>query len=436
MALLAPGACFAWRLVQPRARCHPATRIPFDHSAICPLPAGSPPPGALPLPPGFALPPPGWVGPDGMPLMPPPGCYWAMVPPPGMQVGWGWAGDGGWARDGRGPAAGALLLGQACFTRCRTAAQPASVRPCPLAPLCLTHCPSSPPGWPALLQFGNVDMAEVMAHGPWPYPFFPPGGPPPYPLPPPGAGLLAPPGVPLPPHQLPFGEEGVLAPFPPGMPVPLPPEAAQELAAAAAQAAAAAGAESAAAAADASGEPAAPQPAKPAAGAPEGAPRKGFLALLQQAYGPAGSEQPLAEASSTQRGPGFDAAAAAAELERRWQAVAPAAAPARSAAASPAPQPVGAAGQAPHSASKARPPSRGSSSGSLGSKAGKVATLGGGSSGRNSPAAGPGKPVVVAVRAWSSDDSASDGPKWKIQAAPQQQDAAGAAAGQRQQQQQ
>jgi hypothetical protein len=64
-----------------------------------------------------------------------------------------------------------------------------------------------------------------------------------------------------------------------------------------------------------------------------------------------------------------------------------------------------------------------------------------GSSGRNSPVAsvagsgpsaaviaasaaaagGATKPVVVAVRAWSSDDSTSDGPRWKIQTGRQQQ---------------
>ncbi|PRW57832.1 hypothetical protein C2E21_3756 [Chlorella sorokiniana] len=330
----------------------------------------SPPPGPLPLPPGFAVPPAGWVGPDGAPLMPPP------LPP-----GYYWA------------------------------AMPAM------------------PG----VQFGNVDMAEVLPGGPWPYPpFYPPGAPPPFGLPPPGAML--PPGVPLPPHTLPYGEEGFLAPFPPGMPVPLPPEVTEQLAAAAAAHAAAApegAAEEKAAGSAAAATEAAPQPAEPAQ--PAAAPRKGFLALLQDAYGPAGAAQQPAAASRAQRDSSFDAAAAAAELQRRWQAAAPAAVlaqPPQAAAAEAAPS-------APRSASKGRPPSRGSSSGSLGSKSGKASALGS-SSGRASPAGGPGKPVVVAVRAWSSDDSTSDGPKWKIQAAtqPQQAQQGGAATEQQQQQQQ
>ena len=416
---------------------------------------GSPPPGPLPMPPGFAVPPAGWVGPDGAPLMPPPlppGYYWAAMPAvPGMQVGV--LGSGiGWA-------AAAALTPNSCMVWRVGVHAPAlnrwhpkrcSLPPCPHAADCASRLSLL-----CCLQFGNVDMNEVLPAGPWPYPpFYPPVAPPPFPPLPPGAML--PPGLPLPPHMLPYGEEGVLAPFPPGMPVPLPPEAAEQLAAAAAahsaaadhptgapaaggeQAAAAEGVDSEAAAtaeAAARGEAAEPQQAASAAEPPQptaAAPRKGFLALLQDVYGPAGAAQPPAAASRPQRDSGFDAAAAAAELQRRWQTAAPAAVPAQrphNAAAETAPA-------APRSASNGRPPSRGSSSGSLGSKSGKASALGG-SSGRASPAGGPSKPVVVAVRAWSSDDSTSDGPKWKIQAAPQAQQAqqGGATATQQEQQQ-
>lgn len=266
----------------------------------------------------------------------------------------------------------------------------------------------------------------MLPPGPYPYPAFCP----PY-MPPPGPGgpMQPPPGMPHGPHPMMYGGEGAhLAPYPPGMPVPLPPEVAAELAAAAGPAQpgapAAPGRKPAAAAAaapDSRVEPAegaaeAQQPDVPSSGGESRAAAgpAGFLALLQRSCG--GVQLILPGSGQRRRRQGFDAAATAAEFERRWQAAAPTAVPACSL------EP--AAEQWPAAAAAPQPPSR-SSSGSLSSKgtpsvAAKRAPSGS-CSGRSSPAGGApgGKPVVVAVRAWTTDDSADDGHvgKWRIQTA-------------------
>ncbi|KAL4457297.1 hypothetical protein ABPG75_012162 [Micractinium tetrahymenae] len=331
--------------------------------------AGSPPPVMMP-PPGYPMP--CWVvGPDGT-MLPAPHFYWMPHPPPGMQYG--------------------------------------------------------------------VDPAEGgMPPGAFPYPFYPPM---PYPALPAGhpASMAM-----APPHMLPYPGEGPLAPFPPGMPVPLPPEVAEELAAVAAAAGAHpeggwAGAASLDIPAEAAQDEGAAEAEAPAGGTSEqlasqpqaeqqqqqpggtGSRKGGFLAMLQEACGApessAGAPAAMAAAavSSRRRGgpptpPAFDAEAAAAELERRWQAAAAQSVPASSLAA---PVRAGA-------AAAVRADQR-SSTGSGAGVSGKplkpsVAKAG---SGRASPAGGS-KPVVVAVRAFTSDDSAGgDGPapKWRISTAP------------------
>lgn len=346
--------------------------------------AGSPPPGYAPgYPPGY----PCWfVGPDGAPL-PAQHFYWVPHPHPGMQFG--------------------------------------------------------------------VDPVEGgILPGAFPYPFYPPV---PYPAVPPGHPASM--AMPLPPHMLPYPGDGQLAPFPHGMPVPLPPEVATELAAVAAAARGQLdGSWSAAAfsdvATDAEGEEEqaqddactdgsseqqatqprqeqqAPKPPavshvqeqqQPGSSASQ---KSGFVEMLQQACGAQDSSAhgpaALAAATSSSRrrdsrqpSASFDAAAAAAELARRWQVAASQSVPAstlttlgRSAAASACPhqrRSTGSTGAIPGAGSKPGKPSAG--------KAG---------SGRASPAPGS-KPVVVAVRAFTSDDSAGgdgQGPKWRISTAP------------------
>ncbi len=302
-----------------------------------------------------------------------------------------------------------------------------------------------------------------MPPGAYPYPLYPPM---PYPGMPPGH----PASMPMPPpHMLPYPGDGQLAPFPQGMPVPLPPEVAEELAAVAAAAEGQpAGGWPAAASPDMLAEPAevemeahleaptdgsieqlGPKPQQyqqarePAVVAQlqhdgkqpcsTGSRKGGFVAMLQKACG---AQDPTPEALAAQdaaaegdrrhRGPAaaasFDAAAAAAELERRWQAAAAQSVPASSLAV---PRP-------PAAAPPPCPNPRSSSGGVLGpgSKPGKP-SVGKAGSGRASPA-GSSKPVVVAVRAFTSDDSAGgdgQGPKWRISTAPP-------AARQQQQQQQ
>lgn len=290
-------------------------------------------------------------------------------------------------------------------------------------------------------------MGEVLQPAPYPYPFFAPEGEA-YPLgpdaAPPAAMPMLPPGA-LMPHPLPYAGGG-LAPFPHGMPLPLPPEAAAELAAVAGEA-------TAELAQPVVQQPAAQQPVvqQPAAKqqpqqATSTVPRTSFLARLQQACGTLLVLQPpptdsRSRSAHQQTQPAFDAAAAAGEFEQRWQAAAVQAAPSsRPAVAQPQQEPqvqlqvqvaakqsIGAAA-ATHPgvprAKPARPPSRGGSTDSLGSA--NKAKVPGSGSGRSSPAVGAGsKPVVVAVRAWSSEDSTSDGTRWRIQSAKPQATAAG-----------
>lgn len=282
-----------------------------------------------------------------------------------------------------------------------------------------------------------------MPPGAFPYPFYPPM---PYPALPPGHPGMAMP----PPHMLPYLGDGQLAPFPQGMPVPLPPEVAEELAAVAAAAGSQlAGGWPGAASPDMLAEPAeegadaqqeastdgdseqlaanlqqeeqAPGPPavlceQPGQQQPSstGSQKGGFVAMLQEACSApdASAEARAAKAapaaSSRPRGGlSFDAAAAAAELERRWQAAAAQSVPASSLAAP----------KRPAALAQACTNQR-SSAGGAGGKLGKP-SAGKPVSGRASPAGGS-KPVVVAVRAFTSDDSAGgDGPapKWRISTA-------------------
>ncbi|KAL4858328.1 hypothetical protein ACK3TF_001801 [Chlorella vulgaris] len=154
-------------------------------------------------------------------------------------------------------------------------------------------------------------------------------------------------------------------------------------------------------------------------------PKGGFLALLEAACGtlptPA-NQAPQPATRGRRQPPRFDAAAAAAEFERRWQAAAPKLA---------ALQPNGTAAQPPRSAAPAKKHSssvaalkaaakapRSSSPGAQaggkgGAWSGKAGSAGG--SGRSSPGG-----VVVAVRAWSIDEGAGDA-RWQIHSAKQQQ---------------
>ena len=360
------------------------------------------------------------------------GWYWPVMmphPPPGMQVG-GWVGGQGWR----------------LVVEFRGMIVPSGL------PARLTQPPPSAAGAPVLLQFGNVDMSDVMPPaGLYPYPFYHPA---PYSLPP-GAMPLAHP------HHLPYGGggldggEGQLAPFPAGMPLPLPAEAA-----AAAEQAAIEWAEPAATDGGRDdGEEAAACAVPAAQGQPPAtASNGGFLAMLREARGAACAPQAstastASEADSWRHGgghprgrqpPRFDPAAAAAEMERRWQATAPTAVRASS-LAPPAALPAAATATvliAPRSSSKGAALASRGSSGSIGASKVGIASKAfppSGGSGRNSPVAsvagsgpsaaviaaaaagGATKPVVVAVRAWSSDDSTSDGPRWKIQTGRQQQ---------------
>ncbi|KAI3425730.1 hypothetical protein D9Q98_007706 [Chlorella vulgaris] len=154
-------------------------------------------------------------------------------------------------------------------------------------------------------------------------------------------------------------------------------------------------------------------------------PKGGFLALLEAACGtlPAPAHQaPQLAPRGRRQPPRFDAAAAAAEFERRWQAAAPKLA---------ALQPNGTAAQPPRSAAPAKKHSssvaalkaaakapRSSSPGAqAGGKGGAWSGKAGsaGASGRSSPGG-----VVVAVRAWSIDEGAGDA-RWQIHSAKQQQ---------------
>lgn len=284
-------------------------------------------------------------------------------------------------------------------------------------------------------------MGEGLAHGPYPYPFYPPGAPFP------GAPGMLPPGAPLPPLG-PYGPEAGMAPFPPGMPVPLPPEVAEELAAQQAAQQAALQQQQAAEPAVPAAEPAAevaeqvvdaaavaPQAAaqaqQPVAEQPAVPAAPGFLSLARHAYEclPASAQRPPNGPSAARgqrpRSPAFDADAAAAELERRWRASAPHAVPCSSL---PRPQQPS---QPPTGHEALARGGKGGSSASLSSKGGlggSSGSLSGKACGRTSPAAGV-KPVVVAVRAWSTDDAAGDTPKWKIASAVQQLQAAAVEAG-------
>ena len=297
-------------------------------------------------------------------------------------------------------------------------------------------------------------MGEALPTAPYPYTYFMPA---PYvPL------LPGHPGMPLP-HMAHCGSDGQLVPFPPGMPLPLPPQAADKLAEA--QPAGDWGAavpeshsvpgdepgaqhepEAAASEQQQQGQSVVEQPAterqqqpeaeQPAAQPQPAQPRKPFLAMLREACGaPPAATQPAGGREGRRRG-AFDPAAAASELARRWHAAAPKSVPASS-----LPQPARSASPAPGvepwgdrrssgggGVKPAALPQRGSSGSLGGGKPGKPSSGSSASSavpsGRNSPAncgggaGGAAKPVVVAVRAWSSDDSAADGqPKWRIQSA-------------------